>query len=85
MAEEDKEEAKAEEKVQMPNIKMNVFEAVATRRSIRKFRSQDIPMELIGIILDAGRYSPSAGNLQNWRFIIVKNKDNKLNVHCSFM
>ncbi len=58
-------------------LKMNVFEAIATRRSIRKFSSQDVPMELLGVILDAGRYAPSAGNIQNWRFIIVKDPGNK--------
>ncbi len=62
------------------NIKMNVFEAIATRRSIRKFTSQDVPMEILGVILDAGRYAPSAGNIQNWRFILVKNPDNKQKV-----
>lgn len=58
-------------------IKMNVFEAIATRRSIRKFTAQDIPMEILGVVLDAGRYAPSAGNVQNWRFVIIKNKENK--------
>ncbi|MFH2020554.1 MAG: nitroreductase family protein [archaeon] len=62
------------------NIKMNVFEAIATRRSVRKYTSQDIPMELLGVVLDAGRYAPSAGNIQNWRFIIVKDKDSKQRV-----
>ncbi|MBN2368745.1 nitroreductase family protein, partial [Candidatus Woesearchaeota archaeon] len=59
---------------------MNVFETIATRRSIRRFTSQDIPMEILGVVLDAGRYAPSAGNVQNWRFILVKNPDNKLKV-----
>ncbi|MEM2130901.1 MAG: nitroreductase family protein [Candidatus Woesearchaeota archaeon] len=58
-------------------VKMNVFEAIATRRSIRKFMAKDVPMEILGIILDAGRYAPSAGNLQSWKFIIVKDNGNK--------
>ena len=62
------------------SIKMNVFEAVATRRSIRKFTSQDVPMEILGIIFDAGRYAPSSGNIQNWRFILVKDPGNKQKV-----
>lgn len=65
------------ESVNPVSIKMNVFEAVATRRSIRKFTSQDIPMEILGVVLDAGRYAPSAGNIQNWRFILVKDPANK--------
>ncbi|MCM2325035.1 MAG: nitroreductase family protein [Candidatus Woesearchaeota archaeon] len=58
-------------------IKMNVFEAIATRRSIRKYTSQDVPMEILGLIIDAGRYAPSAGNTQNWRFIIIKDPSNR--------
>ena len=76
--------AEKEEKVQdglnIDSIKMNVFEAIATRRSIRKFTSQDVPMEILGVVIDAGRYAPSAGNIQNWRFIIVKNTGNKQSV-----
>ncbi|MBD3203031.1 nitroreductase family protein [Candidatus Woesearchaeota archaeon] len=53
---------------------MDVFECIATRRSIRKFMDVDVPMELIGTVLDAARYAPSSGNVQNWRFILVKDK-----------
>lgn len=77
MAEEKQEEINIEDSVDPQKIKMNVFEAIATRRSIRKFTAQDIPMEILGVVLDAGRYAPSAGNIQNWRFIIVKNAENK--------
>jgi len=77
MSDEEKDTSQIKDSVNPVNIKMNVFEAIATRRSIRKFTSQDIPMEILGIILDAGRYAPSAGNVQNWKFIIVKNKDNR--------
>jgi nitroreductase len=54
---------------------MDIFECIATRRSIRKFMNLDVPMEMVGAVIDAGRYAPSSGNVQNWRFIIVKNKD----------
>jgi len=75
MPEEKKE--KAEDGIDSINIKMNVFEAIATRRSIRKFTAQDVPMEILGVVLDAGRYAPSTGNIQNWRFIIVKNPEGR--------
>jgi nitroreductase len=80
MAKEEGTEENVVDAVNPVNIKMNVFEAIATRRTIRKFTSQDIPMEILGVILDAGRYAPSAGNLQNWKFVIVKNKDNRVKV-----
>ena len=76
MAEEAK-KSEIKEGVNPESIKMNVFEAIATRRSIRKFTVQDVPMEILGIILDAGRYAPSTNNIQNWRFIIVKNPETK--------
>jgi len=66
------ETGKIEDSVDKEKVKMTVFEAVSTRRSIRKFTSQDVPMQILGVVLDAGRYAPSAGNLQNWRFILVK-------------
>jgi nitroreductase len=71
---------KIEDSISSVNIKMNVFEAIATRRTIRKFTAQDIPMEILGVILDSGRYAPSAGNIQNWKFILVKNQDNRQKV-----
>ena len=56
---------------------MDTLECIATRRTIRKF--QDIPVEFekVGNILDAGRYAPSAGNLQNWKFILITDKNNR--------
>ncbi|MBT4351055.1 nitroreductase family protein [archaeon] len=54
---------------------MNIFECIATRRSIRKFMDSDVPMEMLGTIIDAGRYAPSAGNAQDYRFVIIRNKD----------
>jgi nitroreductase len=82
MAKEEKEgkEENVVNAVNPVNIKMNVFEAIATRRTIRKFTMQEVPMEILGVILDAGRYAPSAGNLQNWKFILIKNKDNRAKI-----
>ena len=56
---------------------MDVFEAIKTRRSIRKYRSESIPDEKLGLILEAARLAPSAANRQPWRFIIVQNADRK--------
>ena len=52
---------------------MDVFEAIRTRRSIRKYKDKQVPWDNIVTILQAGKYAPSAGNLQNWKFIVVKN------------
>lgn len=42
-----------------------------TRRSIRKYKAEQIPQETLEKILDAGRHAPSANNEQPWHFIIV--------------
>ncbi|MFH1511285.1 MAG: nitroreductase family protein [Candidatus Woesearchaeota archaeon] len=56
---------------------MDVLEAIFTRRSVRKFSDTAVEMEKIGIILDAGRYAPSAGNLQAWKFILVTDAEKR--------
>jgi nitroreductase len=56
---------------------MDVFEAIKARRSIRKYRSEPIPDEKLGLIFDAARLAPSADNRRPWRFIIVRNADRK--------
>ncbi|RLG88316.1 MAG: nitroreductase family protein [Thermoprotei archaeon] len=48
---------------------------VKTRRTIRSFRDEDVPKELIEKILDIARWSPSGSNAQEWRFIVVTNRD----------
>lgn len=50
---------------------MDVFQAVTTRRSIRKYKPDPVPEELIQEILEAARWSPSWGNTQPWEIIVV--------------
>lgn len=56
------------------NIKlMELIEikAIMNRRSIRKYKSQPVPKEMIEKILKAGILAPSSKNRQPWKFIIV--------------
>ena len=48
---------------------------IETRRSIRKFSDQEIPMEDIQYILESGIKAPSAKNRQPWKFVIVMGKE----------
>lgn len=59
---------------------METLDCIRTRRSIRKFL--DIPVEdsKLGHILDAARFSPSAGNLQDWKFIVVRDEEERKKV-----
>lgn len=53
---------------------MDIFEAIKNRRSIRKFKADLIPEELLMKIIDAGNWAPSEGNLQPWIFYLIENK-----------
>jgi len=48
---------------------------IKDRRSIRQFQEKDIPQEEIEMILEAGRWTPSASNKQPWEFIVIRNKE----------
>jgi len=52
---------------------VELLDIIKNRRSIRKYYKEDIPTEDLYKILEAARWAPSAGNLQPWEFIIIKN------------
>lgn len=45
-----------------------------TRRSVRAYKADPVPDELLQLVLAAGRLAPSAANQQPWRFIVVRNE-----------
>jgi len=51
---------------------MDLFDAIANRKSIRRFKQTPVPDEDIKKILDAGRLAPSANNNQPWSFLVIK-------------
>lgn len=51
---------------------MEFIEVLKSRRSIRKFKSDTIPDNIIHELLEAARIAPSGSNLQPTRFIVVK-------------
>jgi len=56
---------------------MEIFEAIKSRRSVRRFSQKPVEDKDIEIILDAVRHSPTWANMQCWRFIVVKNAKTK--------
>ncbi len=56
---------------------LTVWEAIQTRRSIRKFAPDDVPEEIIEQMLEAARLAPSGHNRQPWRFLVVRNEEHK--------
>jgi nitroreductase len=51
---------------------MDIYEAILTRRSIRKYTGEPVSDEDLQKILRAGSYAPSAHNYQPWHFIVVR-------------
>jgi len=45
------------------------------RYSCRRFLNTPVPPDFLESILEAARWAPSAGNLQPWRFFLVKNRE----------
>lgn len=56
---------------------MDVMEAIKTRRSIRKYLDTPVTWDQISQVVDGGKSAPSAGNLQNWKFIIVRDPEKR--------
>jgi len=54
---------------------METLEAITLRRSIRRYQDTPVEFEKVGNILNAARLAPSAGNVQDWRFILVTKED----------
>ncbi|MBU0994418.1 MAG: nitroreductase [Proteobacteria bacterium] len=52
-----------------------VEKIIMERRSTRAFKKEPIPDFMIRRILESGRFAPSAGNAQPWRFAVVKSPD----------
>lgn len=50
---------------------MDTLQAIAARRSIRRFQDTPIPGDLIRTILTAATQAPSGKNQQPWRFVVV--------------
>ena len=53
---------------------MELIAAIKSRRSIRSFKSDVVPDEIISKVLDIARFSPSGVNAQPWEFLIVTGK-----------
>ena len=48
-----------------------MLRALKSRRTIRRFRDQPVEKEQLRAIIEAGRYSPTAINLQNVRYTVL--------------
>ena len=56
---------------------MDVFEAIKKRRSIRGYQDKKVEEAKLLKILEAARQAPSASNRQEWRFVVVQDKEKR--------
>ena len=50
----------------------DLFEIIRTTRSMRRLKPDPVPNDLIRKILEAGVGAPSGGNMQRWRFLVIR-------------
>jgi len=53
---------------------MELTQAIKGRRSVRKFKADKVPKEIIGDILTKAQWAPSWGNTQPWEFYVLTGK-----------
>jgi nitroreductase len=64
----------------MPDESLNLFEIMRTTRSMRRLKPDPVPDESIRKILQAGVAAPSGGNMQRWRFLVIRDSKVKQTV-----
>ena len=57
-----------------------LFDAIYTARAQRRLRPDPVPEDLIARVLDAAIRAPSAGNAQNWHFVVVRDAEQRRRV-----
>lgn len=56
---------------------MTVFDAIRARYSVRSYQDREVEPDKLERIFEAARLAPSAGNRQEWRFIVVRNHETR--------
>lgn len=54
---------------------IGLFEAIYSTRALRRLKPDPVPEEILTRILDAAIRAPSAGNAQNWAFVVVRDPE----------
>ena len=64
---------------------MDVIEAIKNRRSIRHYQAAPVDEKSVRAVLEAAHWAPSWGNIQCWRFIVVRDPNVKAKVADTLM
>ncbi len=54
---------------------MDLFDVVSQRRSVRSYEDREVEEDKLAQVLEAARLAPSAGNRQEWRFVVVRDPE----------
>ncbi|MGH8825608.1 MAG: nitroreductase family protein [Jiangellaceae bacterium] len=54
---------------------METWDAIRSRRNVRRFENREIPGDELDRILEAGRRSASSANWQPWDFVVVTDRE----------
>jgi nitroreductase len=56
---------------------VELYEVMRTARTIRRFRDDAVPPDVLRRCLEAATWAPSGGNLQPWRFIVLQSPETR--------
>jgi nitroreductase len=56
---------------------IGLLDGMATTRSIRRFRPDPIPDDLLRVVLEAATWAPSGSNTQNFRMLVVRDPEKR--------
>ncbi len=60
-----------------------IYELIKSRRSIRSYKKDEIPDDILQRVLEAGLWAASSKNIQNWKFYVLKGKTRDLYIQQS--
>ena len=56
---------------------MDVYDSIRIRKSVRSYLDRPVEKEKLDRVLNAVRLAPSAGNRQEWRFVVVSDPEKR--------
>ncbi len=56
---------------------VDIIDVITSRKSIRRYRPDPIPDEMIDKILEAARWAPTGENYQPWRLIVIRDQETR--------
>jgi len=57
---------------------MELLKAILGRRSVRKYERREVEKEKLVELLKAATWAPSAGNIQEWRFYVIRDGERRV-------